>query len=104
MNPADRRRNVDWMCIGIEKVAETDETVDYDFVSDVSELPEGRRSRWVRVGENRGTLRIDKVTGEVVLLVAMPEDDGKRFLRAAARIRKHWAAGEFPYRTMFACG
>ena len=41
----------------------------------------------------------------VTLIEAMPEDDGdKRFTRAAAKIRQHWEAREFPERTMFACG
>ena len=98
-------RTVDWMCIGIEKIAETDEDALYAFVSDVYEPDPRYRSRSMVVGQNRGVLRVMKATGEVSLVEAMPEDDdGKRFQSAAARIRKHWKAGEYPVRTMFACG
>lgn len=105
MKSGDRGRTVDLMCIGIEKVAETGEAADYAFISEVRELKEGRRNQTVRVGENRGVLRVSKASGEIVLLEPMPEDDGdQRFRRAAMRIKKHWEAGEFPDRTMFACG
>jgi hypothetical protein len=93
------------MCIGIEKIAETDEGAQYEFVSDVYEPDPKYRSRFMIVGQNRGVLRVSKTTGEVSLVEAMPEDDnGKRFQSAAARIRKHWRVGEYPDRTMFACG
>lgn len=93
------------MCIGIEKIAETDDAAQYAFISDVWEPDPRFRSRTMVVGQNRGVLRVAKATGEVTLIEPMPEDDGeKRFTRAAAKIRKHWEAGEFPDRTMFACG
>ena len=101
----EKKRTVDWMCIGIEKIAETDDDAQYAFVSEVYEPDPRFRNRRMVVGQNRGVLRVAKATGEVTLVEAMPEDDDrKRFQRAAARIRKHWEAGEFPVRTMFACG
>jgi hypothetical protein len=101
----ERKRSVDWMCIGIEKIAETDADAQYAFVSDVYEPDPRFRSRMMIVGQNRGVLRVAKATGDVTLLEAMPEDDGdKRFTRAATKIRKHWEAREYPEKTMFACG
>jgi hypothetical protein len=101
----ERKRSVDWMCIGIEKIADTDADAQYAFVSDVYEPDPRFRGRMMIVGQNRGVLRVTKATGEVTLVEAMPEDDGeKRFTRAAAKIRKHWEAREFPDKTMFACG
>ena len=93
------------MCIGIEKIADSDEDALYAFVSDVYEPDPRYRNRSMIVGQNRGVLQVVKETGEVSLIEAMPEDDDdKRFLQAAARIKKHWKAGEYPDRTMFACG
>jgi len=93
------------MCIGIEKIAETDADAEYAFLSDVYEPDPRFRSRMIVVGQNRGVLRVIKATGEVTLVEAMPEDEGeKRFARAAAKIRKHWEAREFPDKTTFACG
>jgi hypothetical protein len=101
----EHKRTVDWMCIGIEKLSDTDTHVDYAFVSDVRERDPRYRSRSVIVGQNRGRLRIMKATGDVTLLEPMPGDEeSKRFQRAAARIKKHWDAHEFPDKTMFACG
>jgi len=93
------------MCIGIEKVGETSEAAEYTFVSDVYEPDPARKGRSMVVGQNRGILRILKATGEVSLLQPMPEDEGdKRYLRASAKLRQHWTVGEYPDRTMFACG
>ena len=101
----DRKRNVDWMCIGIEKIAETDADAEYAFVSNVYEPDPRFRHGSKVVGQNRGVLRVTKATGEITLVEAMPEDtDDKRFKRAARKIRQHWEAREFPDRTMFACG
>jgi len=101
----EQKRSVDWMCIGIEKIAETEGDAQYAFVSDVFEPDPGLRSRMMVVGQNRGVLRVAKATGDVTLVQPMPEDDGdQRFTRAAAKIRKHWEAGELPEKTMFACG
>lgn len=93
------------MCIGIEKIEETEINAQYAFISDVYEQDPKSRDRMMIVGQNRGVLQVAKTTGEVTLVEAMPEDDGeKRFLKAATKIRKHWEAREFPDKTMFACG
>jgi hypothetical protein len=100
----ERKRLVDWMCIGIEKIAESESDAQYAFVSDVYE-PDPRFRHGSKVGQNRGVLRVAKATGEVTLVEAMPEDtDDKRFSRAARKIRQHWEAREYPDKTMFACG
>ena len=93
------------MCIGIEKISDTDAYVDYAFVADVYGPRPGERRGSIVVGQNKGLLRIVKATGDITLLKPMPEDDGeKRFKRAAQKIWKHWKAGEFPDRTQYACG
>lgn len=101
----ERKRSLDWMCIGIEKIAESATDAQYAFVANVYEPdPQvGHKSRIV--GQNRGVLKVAKATGEVTLVEAMPEDtDSKRFISAAHRVRQHWAAKEYPDKTMFACG
>ncbi len=101
----ERKRTVDWMCIGIEKVADEEGHADYTFVSNVYEPDPRFQSRSMVVGQNAGRLRVAKATGEITLIEAMPEDqDDKRFQRAARVIRRHWESQEFPERTMFACG
>ncbi len=102
----ENKRHLDWMCIDIEKIAETDTDADYRFSCDVREPdPESRKNRWKIVGQNQGFFRISKATGEVTLIAAMPEDeDNRRYLRAAARIIRHWQKQELPDKTMFACG
>ncbi len=100
------KRHLDWMCIDIEKIAETDTDVDYKFSCNVSEPdPESRKNRRKVVGQNQGSLRISKATGEVALIAAMPEDEDNRvYIRAAAKTIGHWQKHEFPDKTMFACG
>ena len=101
----ESKRSVDWMCIGIEKLAEAADSAQYAFLADVREPDPEYRSRTKVVGQNRGILRILKTTGEVTLVEPMPEDDADaRFARAAAKIRKHWESGELPDKTMFASG
>lgn len=93
------------MSIGLEKLTETSESAEYAFVSDVYEPNPAHKGRSLCVGQNRGVLRIIKASGEIIRVHAMPEDDAdKRYKRAAAKIRQHWEAGEYPERTMFACG
>jgi len=101
----NQSRSVDWMCIGIEKITEGKDSAQYAFISDVRELDPNFRRRMIVVCQNQGVLEIAKATGEVTLIRAMPEDDGdKRFARAAAKIHKHWEAGEYPEKTLFASG
>jgi len=93
------------MCILIEKLNETVDTVQYAFAATVQEPDANCRNRMRTAGQNRGVLQIAKATGEVTLVQAMPEDEGNlRFACAAARIRKHWKAKEYPDKTLFACG
>jgi hypothetical protein len=50
-----------------------------------------------------GQLKLDKVTGSVVLVEPVPGDDeGALYHRATYKIKKHWAAGEFPEVTCWA--
>lgn len=98
-------RAVDWMCIGIEKVTETACYAEYEFVCNVYESDPEREGRSRMVGNNRGILKVLKQTGEILLVRAMPEDDGnERFKRAASKIRKQWELQQYPDKTLFACG
>ena len=101
-----KERDLDCMCIDIEKIAETDTDVDYRFSCDVYEPdPGSRKNRWKKVGQNQGVLRISKATGETVLIAAMPEDkNNRRYISAAAHIIRHWQKQEFPDKTLFSCG
>lgn len=93
------------MCVGIEKIAEMDEVVQYVFVSDVREPNPKLRRRIMVIGQNQGVMQVTKATGEVTLIEVMPEDEGNvRFTRAAMKVRRHWEKGEFPNKTMFASG
>ena len=55
-------------------------------------------------GEDRlGQLKIDKATGNVVLVEPAPGDDeGVLYHRATYKVKKHWAAGELPEVTCWA--
>ena len=98
-------RHVDWMCIDLIKDKETEEHVDYFFSSTVTDKDPRFKSRSMIVGHNVGLVRIIKATGNTQLLYPMAEDDQKkRYARAVSVIRKHWKEGQFPERTMFACG
>jgi hypothetical protein len=98
-------RSLDWMCIGILLDNDKSEYADYFFEADVWDKDPRFKSRSMRVGTNRGLMRLHKDSGEIELLQAMPEDhDEKRFRSAAAKLKKHWEAGEIPKATQFACG
>jgi hypothetical protein len=98
-------RHVDWMCIEIVKDKETAEYADYFFSSSVSDKDPRVQSRSMIVGHTVGLLRITKASGDVQILYAMPDDDeGRRFTKAASVVIKHWRLGEYPQRTMYACG
>ena len=93
------------MCIGIIKDSQTKDYADYFFEADVWDKDPRYTSRSMRVGTNRGLMRLYKESGQIELLQPMPEDvDDRRFSRAAAKLREHWEAGEIPEATQFASG
>lgn len=98
-------RSVDWMCIGILLDKEKPDYADYFFESSVWDKDPRFKSRSMKVGVNRGLMRLNKGSGTIELLQPMPEDrDEERFRRAATKLKKHWEAGEIPKATQFACG
>lgn len=98
-------RRLDRMCIPIEKYAETQNHVDYFYCSSVWDKDPRFESRSIMIGENRGLLRITKEDGQIQVLYPMFEDDDGRVLERAIHVlSKHWKAGEYPAKTMFASG
>lgn len=103
--PRPQGQSVDWQCIRIEKQVETDDDVAYRFVADIWEPNPEIQGRSRIAGQAEGLMRIIKATGEVLLDQPMPGDTNeKRFNSAARKIKQHWTNGEFPEKTMFACG
>ncbi len=103
--PRPQGRSIDWQCIGIEKHDETDVEVAYRFVADIWEPNPEIQGRSRIAGQAEGLMRIIKATGEVLLDQPMPGDTNeRRFNSAARKIKQHWANGEYPEKTMFACG
>lgn len=98
-------RSVDWQCIGILLDKDKSEYADYFFEADVWDKDPRFKSRSMKVGLNRGLMRLHKDSGEIDLLQPMPEDnDNRRFRSAAMKLKKHWQAGEIPKATQLACG
>ena len=74
--------------VAIRKIVDAPTYVDYTFGASDGPL---------------GILRLDKVMGRVTLIEPLEEDSGNRlYARAAHKIEKHWAAGEYPDRTCWA--
>jgi hypothetical protein len=74
--------------IAIRKVADNGDVVEYSYSTRDN-------------GEGRVELR--RETGDVVLVRPSPDDaDGFLFQRVAAKLRKHWRAGEVPDSTWWA--
>jgi hypothetical protein len=93
------------MCIPIEKISEDDETAEYQFSADIHEPHPQYRDGCQVLGQAHGTMSVDKSSGEIILVQAMPWDESeKRFSSAARKIKEHWEVGEFPDKTIFACG
>jgi hypothetical protein len=93
------------MCTLIEKVDETPEEARYAFIADVYGADPAREGRGVRAGTTRGALSLSRAKGRIDLVQPMPEDDdNSRFADAAAKVHKHWQAGEYPEKTSFVCG
>jgi len=70
-------------CISIDKVAEDDLSVEYEFEDF------GRRGR----------LRLEKQTGQITALTSASSNIDQR---AARKVWKHWEAGNFPDHTQWA--
>jgi len=74
--------------IMIRKMSDSPTSAAYMFGNDESRL---------------GQLKIDKATGDVVLVEPAPDDKaGALYHRAMYKIKKHWAAGELPEVTCWA--
>lgn len=74
--------------ITIRKMSDSPTSAAYAFGSDESRL---------------GQLKLDKATGDVVLVEPAPDDKaGALYHRAMYKIKKHWAAGELPEVTCWA--
>jgi hypothetical protein len=70
--------------IPIRKLRETDREVEYSYASDSDE-------------EIKGRFLLDKATGAFTLIEAIPgEKDESFFSRAARKISRYWASGDFP--------
>lgn len=68
--------------IPIRKVEETSSGVNYSFGDGLGA---------------EGLLRLDKASGEIELLRALPGSrSDEYFARASFKLRKHWAKGEVP--------
>ncbi len=100
-----RGRSIDWQCIVIEKHTETDDDATYRFIADIWESNPEIRGRSQIAGQAQGLLRNIKSSGEVLLDQPMPGDtNDRRFNSAARKLKQHWSRGEYPEKTMFACG
>jgi hypothetical protein len=98
-------RSIDWQSIGILLDNDKSAYADYFFEADVWDKDPRYKARSMRVGTNRGLMRLHKDSGVIELLQPMPEDDDeKRFRSASSKLAKHWKAGEIPKATQFACG
>lgn len=74
--------------IMIRKISDSPTSAEYTFGHDESRL---------------GQLKLDKATGDVVLVEPAPDDKaGALYHRAMYKIKKHWAAGELPEVTCWA--
>ena len=98
-------RRLDWMCILLVLNKEKEGFADYFFETDVWDKDPRFMSRSMKVGTNRGLLRLNKESGQIELLQPMPEDDREQiFSRAARKIKQHWDNDELPEKTMYASG
>jgi hypothetical protein len=74
--------------ITIRKMSESPISAEYTFGSDERHLRQ---------------LKLDKATGDVVLVEPAPDDKaGALYHRAMYKIKKHWTAGELPDVTCWA--
>ena len=98
-------RRVDWMSIGIQLDKKTDSFADYIFIADVWDKDPRFVARSMIVGRNHGLFRLHLESGEIELLLPMEDDDEhRRFVSAAHKIKQHWDVGEIPQFSQYACG
>ena len=77
------------MYIAIRKVLETADFVEYAYGLSDEEL--------------LGSVRLNKVSGEVEVLRQLPNEENARYSgRVARKLWKHWTANEFPDNTCWA--
>lgn len=97
---------VDSQCIFIERDDETEDYVDYFYVSDIRGNDPRYKQRNMVIGQARGLFRINKKTLEPVLLKGIELDLKNRcFHRAAAKILKLYRSdNEFPEKAAFQSG
>jgi hypothetical protein len=99
-------KRVDVMSIFMEKDKETDEFVDYIYMSNVYTNDPRFKSRNICIGQMRGLFRINKASLEVAILMPM-EYDYKHgcCLRASGKILKQFKENnEFPNKSAFQSG
>jgi hypothetical protein len=91
------------MSVLIIRAAETPESADYRFESNVYDRNPRFGTRARIVGHSIGIIRVLKKTGEIILVKPMDLDKGyKCFVRAGQLIRAHWIAKVLPDRIQWA--
>ena len=73
--------------ISIQKISEDNNSAEYRFEGDAGA---------------HGKLAIDKKTGNLTLLQAVPEGHEYLIPRAIRKLQQHWEKGEFPDKTCWA--
>ena len=75
----------------------------YIMIRKVLESPTAAAYAFGPCEDRLGQLKLDKATGNVVLVEPAPGDDERAlYHRAMYKIKKHWAAGELPEVTCWA--
>ncbi len=100
MQPGDY---LDTHYIGIRKESEADLQCTYLFICTRYRRVEGKRME--SLGDVTGTFTISKEDGSTQLIKPMQGDERLcAYERAAYKIKKRWAAGEFPSSDVFCSG
>lgn len=97
---------LDGQCIGIIKDKETENYVDYFFVTDLICKDPRFVNRNMIAGECRGLFRIDKKTLDAELIFSMVGDAAEKvFHKAAFKVLKEFRLnGNWPNNTQFVSG
>ncbi len=75
----------------------------YVIILKQQENEQGVTYRFGPTEQQLGLLKLDKQSGEVEELEAVPGEDSKAyFTRAAVKVRQHWKQGLFPEKTCWA--